>query len=106
MTFAKEIGHSGKTGVWLPGMSIDFPNPSRSYDAKHRCVRFWGHDSAIEVSFLVEQDALTQIDRTTPRTEDEFLVAFDSNRDRILKAARKVYSPRGKGFFALAASDF
>ena len=31
-------------------------------------------------------------------TEEEFLVAFDSNRDRIFKAARKVYSPRGSGF--------
>ena len=87
-------------------MAIDFPNQSRSYDAKHHCVRFWGHDDAREVSFLVAEDALTQIDRTTPRTEDEFLIAFDSNRDRIFKAARKAYSPRGSGFFALAASDF
>ena len=87
-------------------MAIDFPNQSRSYDARHRCVRFWGHDSACEVSFLIEEDALKRIDRSAPRTEDEFLVAFDTNRDRILKAARKAYSPRGAGFFALAASNF
>jgi hypothetical protein len=87
-------------------MAIDFPNQSRSYDAKRHCVRFWGHDDAREVSFLVDEDALTQIDRTTPRTEAEFLVAFDGNRERIFKAARKAYSPRGSGFFALAASDF
>ena len=70
-------------------MAIDFPNQSRSYDARHRCVRFWGHDSAREVSFLIEQDALTRMDQTAPRTEDEFLGAFDANRDRIFKAARK-----------------
>ena len=87
-------------------MAIDFPNQSRSYDAKHHCVRFWGHDDAREVSFIVEEGALTQIDRTTPQTEDGFLVAFDDNRDRIFKAARKVYSRRGSGFHALAAADF
>jgi len=87
-------------------MAIDFPNQSRSYDARHRCVRFWGHDSAREVSFLIEEDALTRMDQTAPRTEDEFLGAFDANRDRIFNAARKAYSPRGSGFFALAASDF
>ena len=87
-------------------MALDFPNQSRSYDAKHRCVRFWGHDSAREVSFLIEEDALARIDRSAPRTEDEFLTAFDANRDRIFKAARKAYSSRGSGFFALAASNF
>ena len=87
-------------------MAIDFPNQSRSYDGKRHGVRFWGHDSAREVSFLVEEDALARMDQTTPRTEDEFLVAFDANRDRIFKAARKAYSPRGSGFYALSASDF
>ena len=87
-------------------MAIDFPNQSRSYDSKRHGVRFWGHDSAREVSFLVEEDALAQIQQTALRTEDEFLVAFDSNRDRIFKAARRAYSPRGSGFFALSASNF
>ncbi len=87
-------------------MAIEFPNQSRSYDHRHHCVRFWGHDAACEVSFLVEEDALTQIDRTTPQTEDGFLVAFDGNRDRIFAAARKAYSRRGSGFYILAASSF
>ena len=87
-------------------MALDFPNRSRSYDARHRCVRFWGYDSACEVSFLIEEGALMRIDRSAPRTEHGFLVAFDKNRERILKAARKAYTPRGAGFFALAASNF
>jgi hypothetical protein len=87
-------------------VAIDFPNQSRSYDGKRHGVRFWGHDSALEVSFFVEEDALAQIDQTTPHTEDEFLGAFDANRDRIFTAARKVYSRRGSGFHALSASDF
>ncbi len=86
-------------------MAINFPNESRNYDARHRCVRFWGHDEAREVTFLVEEDALTRIARTTPRTEAGFLVAF-GNRDRIVTAARKAYSRRGSGFHTLAAADF
>jgi Protein of unknown function (DUF1488) len=40
---------------------IDFPNHSRSYDSTRRAVRFWGHDSAIEASFFIKEDALTRI---------------------------------------------
>ncbi len=58
------------------------------------------------MTFLVEEDALTRIARTTPRTEAGFLVAFDGNRDRIVTAARKAYSRRGSGFHTLAAADF
>jgi len=87
-------------------VAIDFPNLSRSYDEKRHGVRFWGHDSAKEVSFFIEEDALARVNQTTPRTEDEFLDAFDTNRDRIFQAARKAYSPRSSGFHALSASDF
>lgn len=87
-------------------MAINFPNESRSYDPRHHCVRFWGHDDAREVTFLVQEDALTRLDAAAPRTEAGFLVAFDRNRDRIVTAARKAYSPRGSGFHTLAASNF
>ena len=39
-------------------MSLTFPNPSRSYDATRRAVRFWGYDSSMEASFFVSADAL------------------------------------------------
>jgi Protein of unknown function (DUF1488) len=87
-------------------MAIDFPNQSRSYDPRHHGIRFWGHDDALEVSFLVEEDAIAQIDRTTLATEADFLSAFDSHRDRIIAAARKAYSRRGGGFYVLPASSF
>jgi hypothetical protein len=87
-------------------MTINFPNASRSYDPRHHSVRFWGHDEALEVTFLVEEDALTQLDDTTPRTEEGYLVAFDRNRERITTAARKAYSRRGSGFYTLAAANF
>lgn len=87
-------------------MAIDFPNQSRSYDSKHHGVRFWGHDDACEVCFLVEEDALCQLDRTTSRNEAGLLGTFDGHRDRIMQAARKAYFRRGNGFYVLAASNF
>jgi hypothetical protein len=47
---------------------------------------------------MVEDDALTRIDRTAARTEARFLVAVDSNRDRIFTAARRAYSRGGRAF--------
>jgi hypothetical protein len=87
-------------------MTINFPNESRSYDPRHHCVRFWGHDEALEVTFQVEEDALTRLDEATLRTEEGFLVAFDQNRERIFTAARKAYSRRGSGFYTLGAANF
>jgi hypothetical protein len=87
-------------------MTLHFPNESRSYDASRHCVRFWGHDGAREISFLVEEDALCRMSPNTSRHEAGLLRAFDHNRDRILQAAGKVYSRRGKSFYNLAASDF
>ena len=40
---------------------LSFPNQSRFYDATRRAVRFWGHDSAMEASFFVNEDALKRI---------------------------------------------
>jgi hypothetical protein len=42
-------------------MALSFPNHSRAYDAARRAVRFWGHDSAMEASFFVSEDALKRI---------------------------------------------
>jgi len=60
----------------------------------------------LEVSFLVEEEAIAKIDRAALATEADFLTAFDGNRDRIIAAARKAYSRRGGGFYVLAASSF
>jgi len=87
-------------------MAINFPNESRSYDPRHHCVRFWGHDDSREVTFQVEEDALTRLDGAAARTENGFLSVFDGNRERIVAAARKAYSRRGSGFYTLAAASF
>ncbi|MCX7355350.1 MAG: DUF1488 domain-containing protein [Alphaproteobacteria bacterium] len=86
-------------------MTLSFPNPSRSYDAAHQWVRFWAYDESLEISFFVNEDALCGIDRKTVRSEAGLLDAFDLHRDRIFKAASRVYTRRGKGSYMLTASD-
>lgn len=85
---------------------LNFPNESRSYDATRRRIRFWGSDGAMEVSFFLDEDALTKIAAGSPSDESSLLASFDQNRDRILRTARKVYDRKHKGSYELIADDF
>ena len=87
-------------------MTLNFPNPSRSYDATRRAVRFWGHDSAMEASFFVAEDALKRIQPDMPSDETGLLNAFDLNRERIYATASKVYERGRKGSYDLMPDDF
>ncbi len=88
-------------------MTLNFSNPSRSYDETRTCVRFWGYDGALEIPFFLEDGAMQRISPETRQNAAALLTAFDRNRDRILKVAGKVYSrTRSKGSYTLTASDF
>lgn len=86
-------------------MNLSFPNPSRSYDHTRHCVRFWAYDEALEIPFFVEVEALCGIDPNVGRSEAGLLTAFDRHRDRIFKAADRVYSRHSRGSYTLSASD-
>jgi hypothetical protein len=85
---------------------IEFPNHSRSYDQTRRAVRFWGHDSAIEASFFIDEDALMRIQPDTRPDEWGLLNAFDSNRDVICAAAARIYVRGSRGSYDLVAANF
>jgi len=87
-------------------MALDFPNPSRSYDATLRAVRFWGHDGAMEAPFLVSQDALQRIQPGIRFDEEGLLRAFDRHRELIHATATKVYRRRRKALYELMLDDF
>jgi hypothetical protein len=91
------IGHS---------RMIEFPNHSRSYDRTWHAVRFWGHDSAIEESFFIDESALRRIQPDARPHESGFLNAFDSNRDRICAASARVYVRGSRGSYDLVAANF
>ena len=89
-------------------MKLDFPNPSRSFDASKNRVMFWGYDKTIEISFFVELDALQRLCPDMTSVEAGFLQAFDSARTRIYEVADKIYGNGAKGSFSyiLVANDF
>ena len=88
-------------------MAIDFPNWSRSYDGKCHGIRFWGHDSALEIAFFLEEDAIFKLCPRTKNVEAGILAGFDTAWARIQEVAGKLYA-RGqrRAFYVLAASDF
>ena len=87
-------------------MTLNFPNGNRSFDASRDLIRFWGYDSALEISFFVTVDALEKLNSQTRKSEEGYLETFDAVRNRIHKSARKVYSRGGKFVYFLEAADF
>ena len=87
-------------------MALSFPNACRSYDNTRHAIRFWGHDSAMEASFFVTADALSQIQPNLQPGEAGFLRAFDLNRDLIHAAAARVFARGRKGRYEINAADF
>lgn len=87
-------------------MTLNFPNGSRSYDARRNLIRFWGYDSALEISFFVEVGALLKLNPQMSNVEAGYLEVFDAARERIHETARKVYSRARKDSCLLAAADF
>lgn len=87
-------------------MGLSFPNRSRSYDLTRRAVCFWGHEGTIEHLFFVHEDALARIAPGMTREEPSLLLAFDRNRDQILKAANHAFRRGRPGATMLMASDF
>jgi hypothetical protein len=85
---------------------LNFPNPSRVFDRTRRAVHFWGHDSAMEWSFFIGEDALKRVQPDMRLDEAGFLRAFDFNRALIQAAAMKAYKRDRKGSYELAAKDF
>lgn len=85
---------------------LNFPNQSRTFDSTRRAVRFWGHDSAMEWSFYVTEEALKRLDPNLQHCEAGLLLAFDNNRTAIHTAAIKAYKRERKGSYELLAADF
>jgi hypothetical protein len=85
---------------------LNFPNSSRIFDTTRRAVRFWGHDSAMEWSFFVTEQALRRLEPTAARDEENLLRVFDTNRAKIYAAAKSAYERERRGFYELGATDF
>jgi hypothetical protein len=87
-------------------MKLDFPNPSRSFDAVRHRIQFWAHDGALEISFFLDIGALRRMSPSAKPDESGFLAAFDGNRAKIQRAAAKIYTRHTKASYTLSASNF
>ncbi len=87
-------------------MALSFPNESRSYDERRNLIRFWAHDSALDIPFLLEVGALSKLNPQTRLLEAGYLEAFDTARERVYEAARKAYARSRNDAYLLAAADF
>ncbi len=85
---------------------LNFPNQSRVFDPTRRAVHFWGHDSAMEWSFFVTEEALKRLQPNGPRDEEGLLLAFDRSRSAIYTAAMKAFRWERKGSYELGEIDF
>lgn len=86
-------------------MSLSFPNPTRSYNERNHCVRFFGHDGTKEIAFRVDVVAFSTTSRASG-DEAAFLAAFDAVRIKIQSVAREAYSNGRMLYYALSARDF
>ena len=72
-------------------VALQFPNPSRSYDATRHCVCFWGYDNSREITFQVDDAMLRNLQPDAGSDERSILGAFDQIREKLLEIARKQY---------------
>ncbi|MCX4163843.1 MULTISPECIES: DUF1488 domain-containing protein [Paraburkholderia] len=72
-------------------VALEFPNPSRSYDASRHCVCFWGYDNSREITFQVDDAMLRNLQPDAGSDERSILGAFDQFREKLLDIARKRY---------------
>jgi hypothetical protein len=85
---------------------INFPNQSRVFDPSRGAIRFWGHDSAMEWSFFVTEEALRHLRPETERDETSLLFAFDAHRPAIYAAATRAFKQGRKGSYELGKANF
>ncbi|CAN7451177.1 DUF1488 domain-containing protein [Trinickia sp. LjRoot230] len=70
---------------------LEFPNPSRSYDASRHCVCFWGYDNSREITFMIDDTVLRNLQPDVGSDEQSVLSAFDELREKVLEIAKKQY---------------
>jgi hypothetical protein len=88
-------------------MTLNFPNPTRSYDEKRKAVRFVGHDGLFEIPFFIEAAALARgAAPGSAMSEASCLTAFDGSRTRIEDVARESYTNKRLRSYTLSAADF
>lgn len=83
-------------------MTLNFPNPSRSYDPTRHCINFWGYDNAREIAFGVADSVISNLSPHAGSDEPALLAAFDRHREQILALARGLYAGGPQNRYTIA----
>jgi hypothetical protein len=81
------------------------PHTAEHFCRLRACFRFSGHDSAIEVSFFAEGNALMKLYPELVQQEPEILDAFDTQIEKIHKAATKAYKQNKRKYVCTLSPD-
>jgi uncharacterized protein DUF1488 len=87
-------------------MKLSFPNTSRTYNASQRSVRFTGYFTIFEITFDLDQAALTRMNPSAAADETALLDIFDAHRRHIEAVANTVYWRTRKDYCQLHSRDF
>jgi len=89
-------------------MTLKFPNQCRSFETAKKCIRFWGYDSIVEITFFIEPNAIAKLFPKAGSDEKTLLHGFDQTVDRIHQVARRMYEQNRihSCVYVLTANDF
>ena len=87
-------------------MTLNFPNHSRAYIPGKSCVRFWGHDTTIEVTLEVSTEVLKFLVPEIDNSEITLLEAFDEHHTTIKNVGKIKHNALRKTFIQLVRGDF
>jgi len=87
-------------------MTLNFPNHSRAYIPGKSCVRFWGHDTTIEVTLEVSTEVLKFLVPEIDNSEIALLEAFDEHHTTIKNVGKIKHNALRKTFIQLVRRDF
>ena len=87
-------------------MTLNFPNHSRAYIPGKSCVRFWGHDTTIEVTLEVSTEVLKFLVPAIDNSEAALLEAFDEHHTTIKNVGKIKHNALRKTFIQLTRQDF
>ena len=87
-------------------MTLQFPNPIRSYNEAHHDITFWGHDTAMEITFVIEREALELMCKQKNLDESALCQTFDQHVELIQATAQRLYENHKACFYRLTSKDF
>lgn len=87
-------------------MALEFPNRMRTLNSGAGIITFSGYDGIAEIRFTLPVDILSRIHGKVFANTEAALSAFDTFRNQIEAAAKKIHARSHKTFYVIDRSSF